>query len=233
MNKISTFLLKHKKYIGFGLVLAVGLFVAAYLVNFFLDLVEELKHRDLAAFDDAVAKFIAQIRNEPLTAYFKQITIMGDVQFYLIALPIIALIIYKTNGRWGTTIKTAVILVIAAGINFLLKDFIERKRPDGKHLVSVDSSSFPSGHTVSSVAFYGFLIYVVWRSTFNMPVKITLTIILLFIILNVGFSRIYLGVHHATDVVAGIIVGAFFLLIFIMASYTSHFLNHNTPEKKS
>lgn len=227
MDRITNFLRKQKKYVGFGLVLLVGLVIAGYLIEIFLDLVEELRQKDLAFLDNSVASFTEQIRNSFLTEFFRTVTLMGDFPFYLIALLIIAVVVYKMKGSWSTTIQTAIILIIAAGINFLLKSFIERQRPDGKHLVSVDSSSFPSGHAISSVAFYGFLIYAIWRSDLQRQKKIISTILLASIILIVGYSRVYLGVHHATDVLAGFAVGGFCLAIFTLAFYTSHFLNHN------
>lgn len=228
MSKITNFLKNQRKYIGFFLVLAVGLLVARYLVEIFLDLIESLRQNDLASLDNSIATFTQKIRNDFLTGFFKAITSMGDLPFYPIALVVIALIIYQIQKRWSIAIQTAIILAIATGLNFLLKDFVERQRPpDGRHMVTVDSTSFPSGHAITSFAFYGFLIYILWRSNFKFSIKIILSAFLGFIILTIGYSRVYLGVHYATDVLAGFAVGGFCLAIFILAFYISHFLNNN------
>lgn len=231
MSKITNFLKNQRKHIGFFVVLGVGLLIAGYLIEIFLDLVEELRQKDLASLDNSVAGFTEQIRNDLLTKYFKDITLLGDIPFYPIALVVIALIVYKVQKRWSLAIQTAIILAIATGINFILKDFIERQRPDGRHMVTVDSTSFPSGHAVTSIAFYGFLIYILWRSKFKTSIKIILSAFLGLIILSIGFSRVYLGVHYATDVLAGFAVGGFCLAIFILAFYTSRFLNNNHRKK--
>lgn len=82
-------------------------------------------------------------------------------------------------------------------------------------LVEESGYSFPSGHSFVSIAFYGFLIYLIINSKLKKQTKIVLSIVLASLILLIGISRIYLGVHYPSDVTAGFIGGAIYLMIFI------------------
>lgn len=66
-----------------------------------------------------------------------------------------------------------------------------------------------------SMAFYGYLIYLIYKSKFNKYVKIILITIFVFLILFIGISRIYLGVHYTSDVIAGILLSISYLIVFI------------------
>lgn len=74
--------------------------------------------------------------------------------------------------------------------------------------------SFPSGHSMISAAFYGFLIYLIYKKVKNKKLKITLIIVLSILIVSIGISRIYLGVHYTSDVLAGFTVSVSYLIIY-------------------
>src|SRR5690606_9370331 len=84
---------------------------------------------------------------------------------------------------------------------------INRERPTLEHMVAVSTLSYPSGHAMSAMAFYGFLIYLSFRLSRYMWFKILSLIILGSLILLIGISRIYLGVHYPSDVFAGFVGG--------------------------
>ena len=98
----------------------------------------------------------------------------------------------------------------------MLKNLISRARPD---LLAYPATgfAFPSGHATRAVAFYGFLLFILWPRLTSMWKKIALIITAL-IILGIGFSRLYLGVHYLSDVVAGYLIGAFFVWLGIKIS---------------
>ncbi|NLB87665.1 MAG: phosphatase PAP2 family protein [Syntrophomonadaceae bacterium] len=97
----------------------------------------------------------------------------------------------------------------------LLKDFFGRPRPSGEHLTIATGMSFPSGHAMLSMAFYGFVAYLLAQRV-NSPQrrKLIWAVAVIFIFL-IGFSRLYLNVHYPTDVIAGFLLGALFLFAFI------------------
>ena len=86
-------------------------------------------------------------------------------------------------------------------------------------LVKEGGYSFPSGHAMVSFGFYGFLIYLAYKKINNKKIKYPLIISLALLILLIGISRIYLGVHYATDIIGGFIIGFIYLIVFIKYFY--------------
>lgn len=109
-----------------------------------------------------------------------------------------------------------IVLLVAASSNLLLKQIINRARPDADYLVTVKTLSYPSGHAMSAMAFYGFLIYLIY--TFNIPklVKYGIIAFLAMLIVSIGISRIYLGVHFPSDIAGGFIAGFIWVVFCIL-----------------
>ena len=106
-------------------------------------------------------------------------------------------------------------LVISTGLNIILKNIVQRPRPEGYRLIEEVGFSFPSGHSMVSVAFYGFIAYLIWKKVENKKLKYILCGLLVMFAVLIGFSRIYLGVHYASDVVAGGVLSIVYLVIYI------------------
>ena len=115
-------------------------------------------------------------------------------------------------------ISLAINLIGITIINNLLKVIIARPRPDINRLVDETGYSFPSGHSITSMVFYGYLIYLIYKYVDNRKVKIPLMIFLVLLIPVIGLSRIYLGVHYTSDVVGGFLLGTVYLILFINIS---------------
>lgn len=112
-------------------------------------------------------------------------------------------------------------LIVNAFLISLFKHVFRRERPNIKRLVKEKGYSYPSGHTMSAVCFYGFLIFITLISTLSLPIKISIIILLSLFILIIGFSRIYLGVHYFSDVVGGLLLGSSYTLLYV---YLIHFI---------
>jgi undecaprenyl-diphosphatase len=100
-------------------------------------------------------------------------------------------------------------------LNYLLKVFFQRARPDLNRLIEIGGYSFPSGHAMNAFTFYGILTFLLWR---HIPVRRGRTVLLLFstiLILAIGISRIYLGVHYPSDIIGGYLAGSFWLAVSI------------------
>ena len=106
-------------------------------------------------------------------------------------------------------------LIISTVLNFGLKNIVRRARPDEFRIIEEAGYSFPSGHSMVSMAFYGLLIYLIYKKVNNKYLKNCLIILLSIIILLIGLSRIYLGVHYTSDVLAGFLLGLSYLIIFV------------------
>ena len=153
---------------------------------------------------------ILNLRSEPLTVIMKVITNLSSA-YVLIAITLGTLIFIK-NKKVGLCVAGN--LIIATLLNQLLKYIIQRPRPDGYRLIAESGYSFPSGHSMVSMAFYGLIIYLIWKMVKNKKIKYISCGILGLLIPMIGFSRIYLGVHYASDVIGGFAISIVYLLLF-------------------
>ena len=177
----------------------------------FLFLAEDVFNKDIVKCDIIGYSIIKSFINSSNKQVMKVITWFGSATC-LILLTIILFIVLK-NKITGFLI--AINLVIVTILNQLLKFVLQRPRPDDYRLIDESGYSFPSGHSMISMAFYGYLIYLIYKSKFNKYVKIILITIFVFLILFIGISRIYLGVHYTSDVIAGILLSISYLIVFI------------------
>lgn len=165
---------------------------------------------DSLVIDTKVYSFIADnIMSDGITSVLKVITELGGVAFIVLAGVLIFMFCKK--NRWFVTFD----LVGVTVINQAIKHIVRRPRPNVLRLVEEDGYSFPSGHSMVSMAFYGIIIYLVYKNVTNKYLKWTLITLLSLLILSIGFSRIYVGVHYFTDVVGGFLLGLAYLIIYI------------------
>lgn len=106
-------------------------------------------------------------------------------------------------------------LLLSAVSNHTLKHIIRRQRPNENYLILEKGYSTPSGHSMVGMAFYGFLIYIIFKKVNNKYIKSILIILLSLLIISIGISRIYLGVHYFSDVIAGFLFAIIYLIVFI------------------
>ena len=149
--------------------------------------------------------------NDSLTPYIKIFTNLGGA-LILIIMSILIMFFIKDKK---VSIAIIVNLVIVFLLNQGLKLIFQRARPDNVNwLVDEIGYSFPSGHAMVSMAFYGFLIYLTYK-LINKKYKWFLIVLLSIIIIFVGISRIYLGVHYLSDILAGFLISLVYLIIFV------------------
>ena len=145
------------------------------------------------------------------TPIAKFITNFGGAIF-LIGIAVILFIVIK-NKKIGISIITN--LGIITILNQLLKRILQRPRPEEFRIINESGYSFPSGHSMISMAFYGYLIYLIYKYVKNKYLKWFLITILGILIVNIGISRIYLGVHYTSDVLAGFLISISYLIVYI------------------
>lgn len=200
MEKLKKILNKNYKWII--LFLCVVLFLAI-LQNVFYD--EQL------VLDSIFYNLVVQNMRAPtLTTILIIITNLGSA-ITLISLTILSIILIK-NKKIGLCISLN--LIISTLLNVILKNIVQRPRPEGYRLIDESGYSFPSGHSMVNTAFYGLLIYLVLRNVKNSKLKYTLVTLISLLIIGIGFSRIYLGVHYASDVLAGFLISIAYLVVF-------------------
>lgn len=105
-------------------------------------------------------------------------------------------------------------LVLAALLNVVIKAIVQRPRPEGFRLVEETGFSFPSGHSMAAMAFFGLVIWLVWHYEPDRRRRIILSAVFAFLIVMIGISRIYLGVHYASDVLGGFCASLVWLALY-------------------
>jgi membrane-associated phospholipid phosphatase len=154
------------------------------------------------SFDKEVIQQAHHWENERLTKLMQAITFLGNHQFLIPAnLLLIAILVRDKQKRAAVTVL--IIALTSLGFKFLLKELFHRPRPDDAMVTGIKNFSFPSGHAMLSLAFYGLLILLLHLWVKNKMQQKIIVVFLLLLILLIGFSRIYLRVHYPTDVVAG------------------------------
>lgn len=179
----------------------------------FLALAEDVFHKEIMKGDivgyELVSKFLI---GDVATPVAKVITQLGGAVF-LITLTII-LILFIKNKKIGISIFSN--LAIITVLNQILKRILQRPRPTEFRIIEETGYSFPSGHSMVSMAFYGYLIYLCLKYINNKYLKWSLTVALSVLIGTIGVSRIYLGVHYTSDVLGGFLISIAYLIIYIM-----------------
>jgi membrane-associated phospholipid phosphatase len=201
-------------YITIGI--AIILFVIG--LNAFVELTDELVENELENFDRSVTAWVLSFRSEALTAFFQYTTNLGDVIAYSVISVAIGAYFYIRHRSWRFIVQTLLVLLLSTLCNLVVKRFINRARPTLEHLVSVNTLSYPSGHSMSAMAFYGFLVYLCFQMNMPRVARALLVTVLIALILAVGLSRIYLGVHFPSDVAAGYI-GGFIWITFCVTIF--------------
>lgn len=146
---------------------------------------------------------ISILIKEPLTQILKIFTLFGEPK--TIAILSFVWIIYLQRKNKKEIKPFLLLLIISIIFIILLKTIFGRERPDILRLIPIDGYSFPSGHSIISVAFYGYLATYLVERKIQKKIIFPLCFIL---IIGIGFSRIYLGVHYFSDVLAGYSLGA-------------------------
>ncbi len=202
-EKLKKFIVKNLKWIV--------LFIC--LIGFF-SLAEDVFNKEIMNGDIVGYKLVSTfLISDFATPIAKFITNFGGA-IILIVLALM-LFIYIKNKKIGVSIISN--LAIITLLNQLLKRIVQRPRPTEFRIVEESGYSFPSGHSMVSMAFYGYLIYLIYKYVKNKYLKWISIILLSILICSIGISRIYLGVHYTSDVLGGFFISISYLIIYISA----------------
>lgn len=163
--------------------------------------------------DLAIFHLIRQHTNDRNTRIMSGITKMADHRFLVPAnLGLIVYFLLITRRSWFS-IRVAAVALSSLLLMFAFKRIFRRKRPMEPLIQKAKGLSFPSGHALMSVTFYGLMIYITAHMVNNRPLKALLILSMAGLISGVGISRVYLRVHYASDVAVGFLVGTCWLVI--------------------
>lgn len=242
-KKIIQFLIQIRKFLRekfhqynsqlpFIIAIFIALLIVVLGINFFIELTRALKSSMVETFDQKVTEYIISFRSPELNVFFQYLTEIGDFYGYLVLAAVFTIVFYLIFRNWRYVLEMVFVLLISGLANASLKQVINRARPDAVHLVSVETLSYPSGHAMSAMAFYGFLIYLFSSVKLKPWIKVLSILVCSLIILGIGISRIYLGVHFPSDVLGGFIAGFIWVIFCVVLFHLIDLLRKRRRNRK-
>ncbi|WP_019413261.1 phosphatase PAP2 family protein [Paenisporosarcina sp. TG20] len=206
------------KKVGFPFVLLlIGLGIATLFSYTFLEIAEGLMENEIETFDSAIISTLKIIESGIVDQFFVFITELGSVWFLTSMSILLILTLWLTKkDKWGIIFF---ILAIGGGgiLTQIFKHYFGRERPSINPEIDAIGYSFPSGHSMGSLIFYGFVIYFVARTKLSRKMKWIFAILAGILVLLIGISRIYLGAHFPSDVVSGYMAGGVWMIACIIS----------------
>lgn len=192
------------------IVFAVVSFLAAFNPIFKLDLL--------------ITTLIQSIHSPLFQNLMWSVSAIGNQPFMVILVGLIGTLLFIFKLRTEAVIGTLA-AALSALSGSLLKIIVDRPRP-ASDLVHVSTwlsdKSYPSNHVLVFTVFFGFLLYLLFKKTIHTAQDYLISIILILLIASIGISRIYLGVHWASDVFGGYLLGIIWLIFTIRLYNLQH-----------
>lgn len=197
--------------------------VFAFLISLvgFIAMSLLVRANHIVLFDGYIISFIQGTETAWLTTVMKFFTYIGTIRFIAVLSIFILFFLLKVlKYRLEILIYLAVVFCTPI-LNRLLKLYFERARPDLHRLIEIGGYSFPSGHAMNAFSFYSILAFLLWRHVPSRLGRVTVILISSFMIAAIGTSRIYLGVHYPSDVIAGYLASGFWVstVIWVFQRY--------------
>ena len=162
------------------MILVLILLFILFIIWTYLMLNDKFFHLDNTFYNKLVIK-------EPYTTFFKIFTNLANFKFFIIV--IVFLFIFLDNKKFN--ILLTILMITSAILIFTVKKTFKRKRPEKKALVKEKGYSYPSGHMLSAICFYGSILFIIFLSNIIWPIKLILMLFIIVIIVFIGISRIY------------------------------------------
>lgn len=195
-----------------------GLLLCAVCIIFLLKMSDDILEKQALDFDTTIRTTVYAWRSPQLTSLMMNFTFLGSATFLVLGSALF--MAYLFVKRKKDALIFFIIFYSTALLNTLLKLFFQRPRPDLMPLVHENSYSFPSGHAMNSSVFYIALSYFVWRHTRKWWLALLVSLLAALLIFCIGLSRVYLGAHYPSDVIAGYLTGVVWFTMMIALEKT-------------
>ena len=205
---------KKKRLLEFvSLSLLLGLTSAVGTIIFFGWLSNEVLAGETLHFDDVTRAAVHQFASPAMTTAMRGLSFLGSMLFLTSATAVI--IIWFASRKWRReAILFAITMAGASALNMSLKLAFKRTRPiPFFDLFPPESYSFPSGHALTSCCFFGAFAAILTARIKSRRARLIVWIVATTMFLLIGLSRIYLGVHYTTDVIAGFAAALIWILV--------------------
>ncbi|RSD25926.1 phosphatase PAP2 family protein [Mesobacillus subterraneus] len=169
----------------------------------------------LVLFDRAVINRVQGLEAGWLTAAMKFFTFIGSTRVIVIlSILIFFFLFYVLKHRLEILVFLAVVFCTPI-LNRLLKMYFHRARPDFNRLIEIGGYSFPSGHAMNAFSFYSILAFLLWRHVPTRLGRVAVILFSSFMIVAIGISRVYLGVHYPSDIIGGFLASGLWVAAVI------------------
>lgn len=166
--------------------------------------------KNIEWYDKTIYDALISFKSNGMTIFNKVISYMCNPIGFICIMLLIIVFYYNKKTAGIMTLN----LGLSCAVSYIIKEIFKRARPIGIALIEETGYSMPSSHAFVSIAFYGFIIYLIYKKNSKTKLDYFISILLTIFILLVGLSRIYLGVHFASDVTLGFTLGFIYLVIF-------------------
>ncbi|MGE7904966.1 phosphatase PAP2 family protein [Peribacillus sp. NPDC094092] len=201
--------MKLKQQLTIAFIISVLSLIGFSFIAFTISAKEYLK------FDEDVISLVQGIESPLLTDIMKFFTYIGSTGSIIILSLVILFFLYRVLKHRLELILFTAVMVGSPLLNLMVKLFFQRARPDLHRLIEIGGYSFPSGHAMNAFSLYGILTFLLWRHIRAGWARSLLILFSMMMILSIGISRIYLGVHYPSDIIAGYLAGGCWIAISI------------------
>jgi len=200
----------------FGLYLTIGVTISAIFTYLFFTILEDFFNQDILIISDIrIINIVKDFRNPALNREMLFLTYLAKTQVIVVGFLAVATFLAFLK-HWRYLITFSVSVVFGEVFVFLVKRLVDRPRPPlSAALINEGGFSFPSGHAFIACSFYGILAYFIFRHFKKKWARILTVALMLSLIAGIGFSRIYLGAHWPSDVLASFTAGAAWITVLI------------------
>lgn len=200
---------KETKAISAGLLVAVAILLLIVFVLW--KITDDIVLANETSFDHKVFEILSGYTTPAVTGVMQFCTFLGDAWFILPAYFVLAAVLYFYKKNKILSIAVIAIGLASRLLLFIIKNIFQRDRPLEPLIPEVTGFSYPSGHSFSSFAFYGLLTYIIWKTNLSKLWKWLLSVLLILLAACIALSRVYLHVHYASDVIAGLCLSILWL----------------------
>ena len=218
-------------YAAVGVLLLAGLAVIVVCVAFFAMLADEVMEGGTQKFDDSVLLWMNRHASPVLTDVALTVTALGAGTVVWLVVIVASVFLWSSRHRWSVALLW--VSIVGSGlINSVMKLFFNRPRPQlfPWRAPYAGLSSFPSGHSMTSMVCYATLAYLVARLEPNRFLRRFTFGVAVLIVVMIGLSRMYLGVHYPTDVLAGFTMGLAWASFSALGLEALRYFRHRKPE---
>jgi undecaprenyl-diphosphatase len=170
-----------------------------------------IRANEYLKFDEDVISLVQGLESPLLTSIMKFFTYIGSTSALIILSLFILFFLYKVLKHRLELILFSAVIIGSPLLNLMVKLFFQRARPDLHRLIDIGGYSFPSGHAMNAFSLYSILTFLLWRHITAKWARVLLILFSMAMILSIGISRIYLGVHYPSDIIAGYLAGGFWI----------------------